>query len=178
MRRLLCSKSQRFVPRHNSLLPSSRLYVAVSRSGGGVLSDTAWTTSHSVDSRASLESAWAFMTNVANWDDPPATFELAGPFTTGTQGKTCMPEQEPRVWRLGAVKPEQSYVMEMQLDGAALSFEWCFDRLTDGTRLTQNIVLRGEKVAAYASLVEAAFASNLAAGMKRIAEAMDRAQAV
>ena len=50
------------------------------------MSGVAWETTHSVDSCASLPFAWAYMTNVANWDDPPVTFELDGPFTVGTPG--------------------------------------------------------------------------------------------
>lgn len=138
--------------------------------------DTAWTTSHFVDSRASLPFAWDYMTNVANWDDPPATFELDGPFTAGARGKTSMPGQEPRYWQLAEVKPLASYIMEMRLEGATMSFEWRFDRLPDGTRLTQNIMLAGENAAAYVSHVEAAFATNLAAGMSRIIGAMEQAE--
>ena len=48
------------------------------------MSDVVWKTAHSVDSHASLPFAWAYMTTVANWDDPPATFELDGPFVAGS----------------------------------------------------------------------------------------------
>ena len=47
------------------------------------MSEIAWETVHSVDSHVSLPFAWAYMTNVANWDDPPATFELEGPLRPG-----------------------------------------------------------------------------------------------
>src|SRR5215831_4038611 len=127
-----------------------------------------WETRHSVDSHASLPFAWAYMTNVANWDDPPATFELEGPFTAGARGRTCIAEQEPRRWQLTEVNPLESYVLETELDGATMSFEWRFDRLADGTRLTQHIVLKGQNAAVYVSQVHEAFASNLAAGMSRI----------
>ncbi|MGH7488978.1 MAG: radical SAM protein, partial [bacterium] len=66
----------------------------------------------------------------------------------------------------------------MSLDGAALSFEWRFDELPgEGTRLTQHIVLRGQSAAAYLPDVQAAFTSNLAPGMSRIARAIERAEA-
>jgi hypothetical protein len=66
----------------------------------------------------------------------------------------------------------------MALDRAAMLFEWRFDGLADGgTRLTQHIVLSGENAAAYVAQVQSAFTSSLAAGMERIAAAMERAEA-
>src|SRR5262245_30554829 len=127
------------------------------------MSGVAWETTHSVDLHASLPFAWAYMTNVANWDDPPATFELAGPFTAGTHGATSMPGQEPRRWQLAEVNPLESYLLEAELDRATMSFEWRFERLVDGTRLTQHIMLKGENAAAHVSQVQAAFTSSLAA---------------
>ena len=140
------------------------------------MSDVAWETTCSVDSQTSLEFAWAYMTNVANWDDPPATFELEGPFAAGSRGITRTPGQEPRHWRLTRVLPLESYVLEAEVgNAAAMSVEWRFDRLGDGARLTQHIVLKGENAAAYRSQVEAAFASNLEPGMRRIVSAIERA---
>jgi hypothetical protein len=141
------------------------------------MSGVAWETECSVDSGSSLEFAWAYMSNVANWDDPPATFELEGPFTSGSRGVTRTPGQEPRPWRLAEVHPFESYVLETEFDGASMSFEWRFTRVGAGTRLTQHIVLKGENAATYKSQVEAAFAANLEAGMRRIASAIERAEA-
>ena len=141
------------------------------------MSEVAWETEYSLDSRASPESAWAYMTNVANWDDPPATFELEGPFEVGSRGTTRMPGQEPRHWQLAAVTQGESYVIEMALDGATLAFEWRFRRIDVGTRLTQHIVLNGENAAAYVSEVAAAFESSLAAGMRRTVAAIERTEA-
>jgi len=139
--------------------------------------EVAWKTSHSVDSLASLPFAWAYMTNVANWDDPPATFELEGTFTAGARGVTRMPGQEPRHWQLAQVNPRASYVLEAELDGAVMAFEWRFDTIAGGTRLTQEIVLKGEKAADYVPQVAAAFGANLAAGMNRIVAAIEEAEA-
>jgi hypothetical protein len=64
----------------------------------------------------------------------------------------------------------------MSLDGAALSFEWRFVGLPDGrTRLTQRIVLQGEKVDIYLSQVKASFTANLPGGMNKLATAMANA---
>lgn len=142
------------------------------------MSDVVWEIAHSVETDARPAFAWTYLTNVANWDDPPAEFELHGPFTAGSRGTTRMPGQEPREWRLREVSPMKSYTLEMGLDRAAMSFEWRFDGLDDGrTRLTQHIVLKGENAAAYRAQVQEAFTSSLAAGMNRIAAAMGRAEA-
>jgi hypothetical protein len=142
------------------------------------VNEVAWEIAHSVDANASPTFAWAYMTNVANWDDPPAKFELDGPFTAGSRGTTRIPGQEPRHWRLREVNPMKSYTLEMAMDGAVMSFEWRFEGRADGgTRLTQHIVLQGESAAAYVAQVQSAFTSNLAPGMNRIATAVERAEA-
>ena len=138
--------------------------------------DTAWEIKHSVDSHASRPFAWSYMTNLANWDDPPATFELEGPFAVGTRGKTRMPGQELRRWQLVEVNQLESYVLETELDEAVMAFEWRFDEIAGGTRITQRIVLKGENAAAYVTQVAAAFESNLAAGMSRIVAAIEQAE--
>jgi hypothetical protein len=142
------------------------------------VNDVAWEIAHSVDANASPAFAWTYMTNVANWDDPPAKFELDGPFTVGSRGTTRIPGQEPRHWHVREVSPMKSYTLEMALDRAAMSFEWRFEELADGeTRLTQHIVLKGENAAAYVAQVQMAFTSSLAAGMNKIVAAMERAEA-
>jgi hypothetical protein len=46
----------------------------------------------------------------------------------------------------------------MRLEGVTVSFEWRLVELTDGrTRLTQRVVLKGEKADRYLSQVKAAF---------------------
>jgi hypothetical protein len=142
------------------------------------MNDTAWEITHSVDADASPAFAWAYMTNTSNWDDPPATFELDGPFAAGSRGTTHTPGQEPRHWYIREVVPMKSYTFEMPLDGAAISVNWQFAALAErGTRLTQRIVLHGENAAMYVPPVEAAFTANLAPGMERIVAAMERAEA-
>jgi len=128
---------------------------------------------HSVDADVSPSFAWNWRTDVRNWDDPPAQFQLEGPFDTGSRGTTLFPGQEPVHWRIGAVRPETSFTIEIPLDRAVLSFEWRFDALPDcRTRITQRIVLSGDNAAAYAARIRAGFGSTLADGMKRIADAM------
>ena len=135
-----------------------------------------WEITHSVETDASPEFAWNYWANVANWDDPPAEFELSGPFATGSRGTTRVPGQEPFQWILRDVIPPKAATMEISLDGAALSFEWRFAGLADGrTRLTNRIVLKGEKAGQYVSQVEAAFGGALPGGMKKMATSMANA---
>jgi hypothetical protein len=136
----------------------------------------AWEITQSVDAGVTPAFAWTYMTNVANWDDPPATFELDGPFSAGSSGTTRIPGQAPRQWRLREVNPMASYVLETALEDAAMSFEWRFEARLDGkTRLTQHIILSGENAAAYVEQVRPVFSSTLEPGMSRIAAAMERA---
>jgi hypothetical protein len=138
--------------------------------------DGLWQTEAAVETVVSPEFAWAYMTDVANWDDPPAQFRLEGPFVNGGRGTTELPGQQPRHWQLRDVQPIECYTVEFSLDRATLSFTWRFVPLpSGGTQLTQRITLDGENALAYISDVQQAFASNLAPGMNRIATMMNRA---
>ncbi len=65
----------------------------------------------------------------------------------------------------------------MALDDALISFEWLFEAVSSHrTRITQRIVLSGNNAPAYVDQVQAGFGANLADGMKRIADAMVRAE--
>jgi len=58
-----------------------------------------------------------------------------------------------------------------------MCFQWRFDRIEDGTRLTQHITLKGENATAYVAQIQAAFGSSLAAGMSKIVSAIEQAEA-
>ena len=140
------------------------------------MNDVVYQVEHSVEATVSPAFAWDWRTDVKNWDDPPAQFQLDGPFAAGSWGTTRLPGQEPLRWQIRDVQPGRSFVIEMRLDRATLSFEWRFDAVTDRyTRLTQRIVLAGDNAAAYAPQVRAAFGSNLPDAMSRIARAVTAA---
>jgi hypothetical protein len=133
-----------------------------------------WERSHSVDVGVDVSRAWAFMTDISNWADPPAEFSLDGPFVAGSIGATRMPDQPLIRWRLERVEPGRSYLIELPLDRATLAFEWSFEALSErSTRVTQRIRLGGEDAAAHGPQVEAAFGANLPAGMHRVARMME-----
>jgi hypothetical protein len=138
------------------------------------MTSVAWQLEHSVEAGVSSASAWSFWTDVGNWSDPPARFELDGPFAVGSSGRTLMPGQEAVLWRIGEVRSGSRATIEMQLDRATLSFEWRFEPLSEHrTKLTQRVALSGENAAAYVEQVRAGFGATLADGMKRIAKAME-----
>jgi len=141
------------------------------------MSEVALQMEFSIEADVSPKFAWQFRTDVANWNDPPASFALEGPFETGSRGTTVLPGQEPLHWRIREVRPFESFVVEMQLERATLSFEWRFDGLSTGsTRLTQRIELSGENAAAYVEPVKVGFGPNLADGMRRAAAEMAAAE--
>jgi hypothetical protein len=128
---------------------------------------------HSVEADASWSFAWSWRTNIQNWDDPPAQFQLHGPFADGSWGTTQMPGQEPMRWQIREVLRETSFVIDMPLDRAVLRFEWTFEPMGQHrTRITQRITLSGDNAAAYADQVRTTFGATLDQGMRRIADAM------
>jgi hypothetical protein len=132
---------------------------------------------YSIEADVSPGFAWRFRTDVANWNNPPARFILNGPFEVGSCGTTLLPGQEPLHWRIREVVPGKSFVLELKLDRAELTFDWSFDDLPRGrTKLTQHIVLSGENAGAYAAQVEAGFGTNLPDGMRRVAAQMAAAE--
>ena len=128
---------------------------------------------YSVEAEVSLSFAWNWRTDIQNWDDLPAQFLLDGPFASGSWGTTLVPGQEPLRWQIRDVQPR----VEMPLDGAMMTFQWSFDAVSNHrTRITQRIVLSGDNAMAYVKQVQAGFESNLSNGMKRIADAMAKAE--
>jgi len=132
---------------------------------------------HSVEAEVGLSFAWNWRTDIKTWDDPPARFQLDGPFASGSWGTTLLPGQEPLRWQIRDVRPGAAFIIEVPLDKAAMCFEWSFEALSDRrTRITQRIVLWGANANAYVNQVQAGFGSSLADGMKRIADALERAE--
>lgn len=130
----------------------------------------------SVEADVSPAFAWSFRVDVANWNDPPAKFALEGPFAAGSRGTTLLPGQPPIYWLIREVQLGEFFIIEMELDRAALSFEWRFEPLPGNkSRLTQRIILRGENASAYVDQVTSGFGSTLSDGMKRIAAEIERA---
>jgi hypothetical protein len=128
--------------------------------------------------RRSLPIQAFFVWSLANWDDPPAEFALEGPFAPGSQGTTRLPGQEPVYWVIREVAAPNSATIELPVgEGVSVFFEWRVDSIAGGrTRLTQRIVLAGEKADAFLEQAKAAFSTGPADGMRRLAAAMAEAE--
>jgi hypothetical protein len=136
-----------------------------------------WQCHCSIDVDVPVSFAWAYMTEIRNWNDPPAEFTLEGPFIEGTRGITHMPGRPPASWTIRDVEPGRAYTIEggSFLERAVLLVHWRFDPLSERTsRLTQRMELLGENAAAYVDDVKSAFEPNLEPGMRRIAQSMER----
>jgi hypothetical protein len=132
---------------------------------------------HSVEADVSPLFAWNWRTDIKTWDDPPAQFQLDGPFASGSWGTTLFPGGEPLHWQIRDVRPGAAFIIEVPLDGAAMSIEWLFDAVSNHrTRITQRIVLWGDNAQAYVNQFQAGFGSTLADGMSRIADALEKAE--
>ena len=70
-----------------------------------VMKNIACQLEHSVEAEVSSSFAWSWRTDINNWDDPPAQFQLDGPFASGSWGTTLLPGQEPLRWQIRDVRP-------------------------------------------------------------------------
>lgn len=137
----------------------------------------AWEMTCSVETNANLAFAWNDWTDIANWSDPPAEFELDGLFVAGSCGTTRLPGQEPIRWVIREVVPPKRATITIELERATLFFHWEFDGLRDGrTRIRQRVVLQGENAGVYVSQLESMFTSSLPEGMKKLATAIANSQ--
>ena len=119
--------------------------------------------------------SWSYWTNIANWNDPPASFLLDGPFDIGSRLTTSLPGQTLHSV-IRDLKADREATIEMQLTDAILSFHWAFENPSeDRTRITQRLVLSGpnaKSFVAQANILE----QSAPAGMKTLVAAIERAQ--
>jgi hypothetical protein len=139
-------------------------------------SELAWMFQHSVDCNAPRQFAWSHWTDIANWNEPPASFHLDGPFEGGSRLTTSLPGQTFHSVIREVVNGSRSNeaVIDMQLPGATLSFQWTFESLSeDRTRITQRQTLSGanaQALVAQASMLE----KSTPEGMEKLAAAIER----
>lgn len=137
-----------------------------------------WNCERSVEVDVPVAFAWRYMTDVRNWNDPPAEFDLDGPFVEGARGTTRMPDRPAMSWTIRDVDPGRGYTIAGSglLENAHLHVRWRFDSVSDQkTKLTQRMELSGENAAAYVEAVSSAFEPHLEPGMRRIAGLMAQA---
>ena len=132
-----------------------------------------WKFAHAVDCGVPRAFAWAYWTNVGNWHDPPARFELDGPFAVGTRLTTVLPDQ-----RLHSMIRETEAgvgaLIEMEVLGAVVEFRWRFEEAGEQrTRITQTVSMSGEGAEALLGQAKI-FEANLPNGMSKMSRAMER----
>lgn len=136
--------------------------------------EPSWQFQYSVDCNATRHFAWSYWTNIANWNDPPATFALDGSFAVGSRITTTLPGQTLHSV-IRSLSPESLATVEMQLPDATLSFHWRFEELSpDRTRLTQRLVLSGPNAKSFVAQA-AILQQTVPDGMKRLAAQIERA---
>ena len=137
------------------------------------MNEPAWTFEHSVQCNASRDFAWTYWTNIANWNDPPAKFELDGPFAVGSQLTTILPDQTLHSV-IRYVEPGCAATIEMELPDGTISFNWTFEDLSETrSRITQRLVLSTES----AALVEQAkmLEQSVPQGMSKLISSIEEA---
>ena len=134
-----------------------------------------WEFEYSAECNAPRQFAWRFWTDISNWNDPPAKFDLDGPFEIGARLTTTLPGQ---TWYsiIRDLKPEREATIEMQLPDAILSFHWRFEELhEDQTLISQRLVLSGPKAKSFVAQVSMMEVS-VPEGMMKVVAAIERAQ--
>jgi hypothetical protein len=135
-----------------------------------------WQFQHSVDCNVPRRFAWSHWTNIANWDEPPASFHLDGPFAAGSRLTTSLPGHTFRSVIREVVNGSRSdeAIIDMQLPGAMVSFHWQFETISElRTRITQRMTLSGpnaEALVDQASVLE----TTTPAGMENLVAAIER----
>ena len=81
------------------------------------MNDVVYQVEHSVEVPVTPAFAWDWRTNIKNWDDPPAQFQLDGPFAAGSWGATRLPGQEPLRWQIRDVQLGKSFVSSHRNSG-------------------------------------------------------------
>ena len=137
------------------------------------MGESAWEFQHLIECSATRQFAWAYWTNISNWDDPPAKFKLEGRFENGSRLTTILPDQS-FASVIRNLKPEREITIEMQLEDAILAFQWEFEELPKGrVQITQRLRLAGPNATAFvaqASLME----RSVPDGMRKLASAIER----
>jgi len=139
------------------------------------MTEPAWEFSHSVECNAPLEFCWNYWTNIANWDDPPATFLLEGPFADGSRITTELLGQTLHSV-IRDVEEGCAATIELELPNAVFCFHWRFDDLEgERTRICRRLVLSGEDAELFVDQARV-MGQTAPDGVKKLIEAIERAR--
>lgn len=114
---------------------------------------------HTVTCNADKSFAWAFWTEVSNWEkvegDTVEWIQLDGPFEVGAKGLTKTPGQDPQRWKIVELVAEEYATIEIELPGALLLNTMRFKSLSgDLTLITQSMHLTGPNAGDFAEGME------------------------
>jgi len=127
-----------------------------------------------VDCRAPRDFAWNYWTNIANWNDPPASFRIEGPFAAGSKITTTLPGQTLHS-TIRQVLEGREATIDLQLPGAIFTFHWTLESLSGSqTRITQELELSGANADSLVAQV-GVFERTTPDGMKRLVKAIESA---
>lgn len=134
----------------------------------------AWQFRHSVNCLAPRDFVWRYWTDVANWNDPPASFQIEGPFCAGSKITTNLPGQTLHSV-IRQVSENSEAIIDLQLPDAIFTFHWTLESLADKqTRISQHLELSG--AGAVALVAQAGVLEQTTPdGMRKLATAIERA---
>ena len=138
----------------------------------------AWSFEHSVEAAASVEAAWRFWTDVSNWrfDRSVESVTVEPAFEPGARGVTRQRGASPVAWSIREAADRHA-VIEMELPGALVVFEWSFEPAgPDRARITQRVTLSGPQARDYVDMADAHLAKGIPEGMRTLAEVLGRAR--
>ena len=138
-----------------------------------------WMFKHSVACKASKAFAWAFWTDVSNWERLEGAavewIKLKGPFEKGTSGETKMPGQDALQWKIVQLDLEHSATIDMPLHKAILKNKIIFAAVSENqTSITQVLSLEGVNAYEYAEGMKM-FETSAPQGLAKLAEAIELA---
>jgi len=108
--------------------------------------------------------------------DPPAEFEIDGPFSPGARITARVPGRDPWVSVVKDVGSDRTATIEIQLSAAAVIFMWQFEELQlNQCRLTQSIMLAGENAAQFKDQI-VVFEQSAPKGLKALARSIVHAE--
>lgn len=133
---------------------------------------------HAVTCSVHRDFAWGFWSNVDNWAvvDPAVEWvRLEGPFARGTKGRTKPVGMDANEWMLAEVDEGERAVIQIEVPGAVVSFEWVFTDTTDGgTKIVQKVRLEGDQAENYAEGMKG-LEQGIPAGMEKLVQGIERA---
>lgn len=136
-----------------------------------------WEFEHSIYTEANRKDAWNYWSDVENhgkMEPGVESIELDGPFTSGTTGRTITSDYT-QEWVLTTVVEGKRWVITGYTpDGnGTLSFEWKFEDVGEGTRMTQCIKATGSLVEQYPDEIQQ-MEANAPKAMEQLAKELNR----